>query len=161
MWLRLGYILSLGALLPLDYFKLYVIALLKALVTFRLDGAVMDKDIGTVVTANKTEAFGVVEPLHFTFNSRHVPYSTGPSDTVDCPYLGPLFDFLEWPLLKGGTHVAGGNKIPPLPHSFLRLIPVIGFFLFSGYLGWLSTCLIERQIGQFAVIHIGSYLISL
>ena len=110
MWLRLGYILSLGALLPLDYFKLHVIALLKAFVTFRLDGAVMDKDIGAVITANKTEAFGVVEPFHFTFNSRHVPYSTGPSDTVDCPYLGPLFDFLEWPLLKGGTQVAGGNK---------------------------------------------------
>ena len=118
MWLRLCDIFGLGAFLPLDYFKFHVIALLKALVALRLDGAVMYKDIGAVITANKTEAFGVVEPFHFTFNSRHVPYSTGPSDTVDCPYLGPLFDFLGLPLLKGGTQVAGGNDKPPLPHSF-------------------------------------------
>ena len=83
MWLWLSYILSLGAFLPLDYFKFDVIALLQALIALRLDGAVMYKDIGAVVTTNKTEALGVVEPLHFTFNSRHVPYSTGPSHTVD------------------------------------------------------------------------------
>jgi hypothetical protein len=28
-----------------------------------------------------------------------------------------VFDFLGLPLLKGGTQVAGGNDIPPLPHS--------------------------------------------
>ncbi len=83
MWLWLSYILSLGTLLSLDYFKFDVIALLKALVALRLDGAVMNKDIGAVVTANKTEALGVVEPFYFTFNSRHVPYSTGPSCAVD------------------------------------------------------------------------------
>ncbi len=89
-WLWFRYVFRLRAFLPLNYFELDVITLLQAFVTFRLDGAVMDKDIGAVVTANKTEAFGVVEPFNFTFNSRHVPYSTGPSDTVDCPYLGPF-----------------------------------------------------------------------
>src|SRR5437764_7463626 len=133
MWLRLGHIFCLGAFLPLDYFKFHVIALLKALVTLRLDGAVMHKDIGAVITANKAEALGVVEPLHFTFNSRHVPYSTGPSEHGRLCVPGPSFDFLGLPLLKGGTQVAGGNDNLHYLTAFVRLIPVIGFFLFCGY----------------------------
>ena len=89
MWLRLGYILSLGAFLPLDYFKFHVIALLKALVTLRLDGAVMHKDIGAVITANKAEALGVVEPLHFTFHTNHflLTFLARADPSCDGPFL--------------------------------------------------------------------------
>ena len=77
---RLGCLLlcnvfCLRALLALDDFKLNVIALLQALITFRLDGAVVDEHVRAVVPANKAEALRVVKPFHFAFDSRHVPYS--------------------------------------------------------------------------------------
>ena len=72
VWLQFGDVLRLRAFLPLSNFKFNVIAFLKALVAIRLDGAVVDKNIGSVITANKAEALRVVKPFHFTFNSRHV-----------------------------------------------------------------------------------------
>jgi hypothetical protein len=117
MWLRLGHILCLGAFLPLDYFKFDGITFLKALVPFRLDGAVVNKDIGTIITTDKPEAFSVVEPLNCTFNSRHVPYSTGPSEHGQTCVPGPSLISLGLPLLKGGTQVAEGNDTTSLPHS--------------------------------------------
>ena len=70
--MQLGHVLSLRAFLTLDDFKLYIVTLLKALVTIRLDRAVVHKHIRAVVPADKTEALRVVKPFHFTFNSRHV-----------------------------------------------------------------------------------------
>jgi hypothetical protein len=69
--LRLGHILSLRPFLTLHDLKLNIIALLQALVAFRLDGAVVDKHIRAVVTSDKPEALRVVKPFHFTFDSRH------------------------------------------------------------------------------------------
>ena len=75
---RLVYVLSLRPFLALHNLKLDVIAFLKALVAFRLDGAIVDKNIRTVFPANKAEALRIVKPFHFTFNSRHFPYSNRP-----------------------------------------------------------------------------------
>jgi|SRR5579864_381236 len=68
-------VLCLRAFLALDYFKFNVIAFLQAFVTLGLDGAVVDKHIGAVFPANKAEALCVVKPFHFTFNSRHDPFT--------------------------------------------------------------------------------------
>jgi hypothetical protein len=71
----LGYALCLRAFLSLNNFEFNVIALLEALVSLRLDGTVVDEHIRAVIPADKAEALSVIEPFHFTFNSRHVPYS--------------------------------------------------------------------------------------
>ena len=75
---RLGDGLSLGAFLSLHDFKFNVITFLKAFISFRLDGAIVNKNIGAIFPANEAEALCIVKPLHFTFNSRHVPYSIWP-----------------------------------------------------------------------------------
>jgi len=71
----LGYALCLRAFLSLNNFEFNVIALLEAFVSLRLDGTVVDEHIRAVIPADKAEALCVIEPFHFTFNSRHVPYS--------------------------------------------------------------------------------------
>ena len=70
-----GYAFCLRAFLSLNNFKFNIIALLEALVTLRLDGTIVDEHIRAVIPADKAEALCVIEPFHFTFNSRHVPYS--------------------------------------------------------------------------------------
>jgi hypothetical protein len=69
-------VFSLGAFLALDNFKLDVITLLQALVALRLDGAVVDEHIGTIISADEAESLCIVKPFDFTFISSHVPYST-------------------------------------------------------------------------------------
>ena len=76
--LRLVDVLSLGAFLSLHDFKFDVITFLQALVALRLDGAIVNKNIRAVIPAYEAEALCIVKPLHFTFYSRHVPYSIGP-----------------------------------------------------------------------------------
>ena len=71
----LGYAFCLRAFLSLNNFEFNVIALLEAFVSLRLDGTVVDEHIRAVIPADKAEALCVIEPFHFTFNSRHVPYS--------------------------------------------------------------------------------------
>lgn len=73
--LLFGDVLCLRALLALHDFELDVITLLQALVALRLDGAVVDEHVGTIVSADEAEALRVIEPFHFTFNSRHDPCS--------------------------------------------------------------------------------------
>jgi len=70
-----GYALCLRAFLSLNNFEFNVIALLEAFVSLRLDGTVVDEHIRAVIPADKAEALCVIEPFHFTFDSRHVPYS--------------------------------------------------------------------------------------
>jgi hypothetical protein len=65
----------LRAFLSLNYFEFNVIALLEAFISLRLDGTIVDEHIGAVIPADKAEALCVIEPFHFAFNSRHVPYS--------------------------------------------------------------------------------------
>jgi hypothetical protein len=71
----LGNAFCLRAFLSLNDFEFNIIALLEALVSLRLDGTIVDEHIGSIITADKAEALCVIEPFHFTFNSRHVPYS--------------------------------------------------------------------------------------
>ena len=71
----LGHAFCLRTLLSLNNFEFNVIALLEALISLRLDGTVVDEHIRAVIPADKAEALCVIEPFHFTFNSRHVPYS--------------------------------------------------------------------------------------
>ena len=75
-------VFCLRPFLALHDFKLNVIAFLQALVTFRLDGAIVNENVRTIFPADKTEALGVVEPLYFTFDSRHVPYSERPETLI-------------------------------------------------------------------------------
>ena len=70
-----GYALCLRAFLSLNNFEFNVIAFLETFVSLRLDGTVVDEHIRAVIPADKAEALCVIEPFHFTFNSRHVPYS--------------------------------------------------------------------------------------
>jgi hypothetical protein len=85
--LLFGYAFCLRTFLSLDNFELDVITLLEALITLRLDGTVMDEHIGPVIPANKAEALCVIEPFHFTFDSRHVPCSLRSPETRS--YCGP------------------------------------------------------------------------
>jgi hypothetical protein len=59
-------LVSLGALCPLDDVELDLIAFFQALVTFALNGTVMDEDIGPALAAEKAVALCVIEPLYGT-----------------------------------------------------------------------------------------------
>ncbi len=82
----LGYIAGLRALLAFYNLKLYRVAFLKAFVSIRLDRAVMNEHVGTVFTADESEPFGIVEPLHGTFQSGHLQFlrtNSAEWDTAD------------------------------------------------------------------------------
>jgi|SRR5215467_10952151 len=70
-----AYVLGLRAFLALDNFKFDVIAFLKALVAFGFDGAVVDENVRAVIATDEAKTLGVVKPFHFSFDSRHDPYS--------------------------------------------------------------------------------------
>lgn len=70
--LSFAYVGSLRSFLALHDLELNGIALLQAFVTFRTDGAVVDEHVRPVVSSNKAVSFGVVEPLHSTFQTIHV-----------------------------------------------------------------------------------------
>jgi hypothetical protein len=57
-------ILSLPSLRTLGHVELHRLALLQALETTRLDRRKMHKNVFAILAADKTVAFGVVEPLH-------------------------------------------------------------------------------------------------
>jgi hypothetical protein len=63
---------GLRSFLTLCDLELYLIAFLQALVAFRSDRTVVNKDIGAIVPSDKAIAFGVVKPLNRTFQSFHV-----------------------------------------------------------------------------------------
>jgi len=89
-----GYALCLRAFLSLNNFEFNVIALLEAFVSLRLDGTIVDEHIRAVIPADKAEALCVIEPFHFTFDSRHVPYSGLSLGTqANC---GPRTSFFSW-----------------------------------------------------------------
>lgn len=99
-----GNAFSLRAFLSLNNFEFNIIALLEALVTLRLDGTIVDEHIRAVIPADKAEALCVIEPFHFTFNSRHVPYSGRSLRTRS--YCGPedqFFSLLGFATFLGRT----------------------------------------------------------
>jgi hypothetical protein len=70
---RLGDVGGLRALLSLGDLELDLIAFLKTLVTLRRDRAVMHEDIRAAIVATyEAIAFGVIKPLHRTFQTFHV-----------------------------------------------------------------------------------------
>jgi hypothetical protein len=60
-------LISLRTLCSLDDVELDLIAFFQALVTFALNGAVMDEDIGPALAAEESVAFCIVEPLYGAF----------------------------------------------------------------------------------------------
>jgi hypothetical protein len=64
---RFTYFVGLRTFLALDDFKLDIIAFLQGFVAFGCDGTVMNKNVRSIVASNETEPFGVVKPLHLTF----------------------------------------------------------------------------------------------
>ena len=110
----LGYALCLRAFLSLNNFEFNVIALLEAFVSLRLDGTVVDEHIRAVIPADKAEALCVIEPFHFTFNSRHVPYS---GLSLGTQSLWPEDQFL---LFGFATLFGKGRKTPEI-----NLLPVL------------------------------------
>ena len=73
--LRFGYVGSLRTLLPLHDLELDFVAFLKTLIPFGSDGAVVNEDIRTLISADESVALRVVEPLHGSFQTFHVPPS--------------------------------------------------------------------------------------
>jgi len=72
---RLGdlhHISCLGSFLPLDDFELYLIAFLKAFVSFTADRAVMYKNIRTIFASDEPKSFCIVEPLDGSPETRHL-----------------------------------------------------------------------------------------
>ena len=64
-------LIRLRPLIPLHNIEFHLVAFLQAFVPIRLNGTVMDEDIGTIVTPNKPKSLGVVEPLHFSLDLSH------------------------------------------------------------------------------------------
>jgi hypothetical protein len=82
-----GYLLAacnlicLRPFLTLNDVKLNVIAFLQAFVSIDLDRAVVDEDVGAVISSDKSISLRVVKPLHFTFMLSHEPLTFL---TADC-----------------------------------------------------------------------------
>ena len=60
-------LVGLRSFSPLDDVKLNLIALFEALVTLALDGAIVNEHVRPAITAEKTVALCVVEPLYGAF----------------------------------------------------------------------------------------------
>ena len=65
--------IRLGPLLTLNDVKLDLVPFFQAFVSVELNCAVMDKHVGTVISANEAVTLCVVKPLDFTFVLSHSP----------------------------------------------------------------------------------------
>jgi hypothetical protein len=63
----------LRAFRSLGDLKLYLIALLQALIALGCNRTVVHKNIGTAVTSDEAITFGVVEPFNRAFQTFHFP----------------------------------------------------------------------------------------
>lgn len=61
---KTGYLISLGAFGPLDDIELDLVTFFEALISFALNGAVMNEDIGAAITSEESVPFCVVEPFN-------------------------------------------------------------------------------------------------
>lgn len=73
---HLHHIASLWSLLPLDDFELYLVALLKALITFTTDRAVVYKDIWTILASDESKSLRIVKPFDGSLESGHLLYTS-------------------------------------------------------------------------------------
>src|SRR3954452_2806714 len=69
----LAYICCLGSFLALHNLELYRVALLQALVAVARNRAVMDEHVRAIIASDEPVSFGVIEPLHSSFQAIHVP----------------------------------------------------------------------------------------
>lgn len=69
--LTANYLIGLGSLLPLNNIKLDLVAFFEALVPVELNCAVMNENVGSILTTDETITFRVVEPLDLPFICRH------------------------------------------------------------------------------------------
>ena len=79
----------------------------------------MNENIRPVIAADESEPFCVVEPLNFTFYSRHVPYSGRTVDPRE--YRGPQTDFSS---LGFATAIGKGRWTPDVD-----LLPMLSAFI--------------------------------
>src|ERR1051326_8579001 len=79
----------------------------------------MNEHIGPIIPADKAEALCVIEPLHFSFYSRHVPYSRRSLAQIQlAPRTGFSFSWVL-PLLLGETMPPEIYR-PPMLHPYTR-----------------------------------------
>ena len=69
---RLRDVGGLWPFLSLGDLELYLIALLKTLIAFRGNRAVVHKNIGPIIASDEAVALGIVKPLNRTFHTFHV-----------------------------------------------------------------------------------------
>lgn len=82
--------ICLWAFLPLNDVELDVVAFFEAFVTIELDCRVVDEDVRTIITADESVAFCVIEPFHFAFIGSHE--SCLSSEQVEVA-VGPLIAY--------------------------------------------------------------------
>ena len=70
--LKSDYVLRLGTFLALGNGELDLLAFSQSLETAALNGAVVNENVRAAFTSDKAEAFGFVEELNSTGNSRHI-----------------------------------------------------------------------------------------
>ncbi len=92
------YVVGLWALCSLNDVVLDCVALFKGLVTFVLDGCVMDEDIRAAVASQKSKAFCVIEPLHCSPVFRHVEHLSQLEVQEECRH------FLSFPVSVTGQN---------------------------------------------------------
>jgi hypothetical protein len=66
-----GHICGLRALLTFGDFEFHLITFLQAFVSLRTDRAVMNEDVRTIRTTDKSVSLSVIEPLHSPFQTFH------------------------------------------------------------------------------------------
>ena len=71
-----AYIGRLRSLLSFGDFELYLITFLQAFITLGRDGAIVNKNVGTVDTSDEPVAFCVIEPLYRAFHRSTYPLRT-------------------------------------------------------------------------------------
>ena len=89
---------SLRSFLSFADFELHLITFLKTLVTFRGDGAVVNKNVGTIRTSDEPVALGIVEPLDRAFHLSRPPVSARPKwgKPKDVPAIRCILERLGW-----------------------------------------------------------------
>lgn len=65
------YVHTLQTLWPLANFEFNLIALLKPLISFLHDGAIVDKNIGAIVLPDKAKPLRIAERFDLASNPRH------------------------------------------------------------------------------------------
>lgn len=68
-----GYVRCLRTFLSLGDLELDLITLLQALVSLRADCTVVNKYVRPIVASDEPVSFGVIEPLHGSFQTVHEP----------------------------------------------------------------------------------------